>query len=116
MLAPPSLFCTPALCSTHQLLKVDPRRSTYLACGLFLRGDIMISDVQRNIERIKKDINMAYWNEEGFKVGLCAVPPVSQVRWSCLRRAVGGDAGVVAVSQVCVCDEPCGGVGGGRSW
>jgi hypothetical protein len=68
-----------SLCSTHQLLKVDPRRSTYLACGLFVRGDIMISDVQRNIERMRRDIHMVYWNEEGFKVGLCTVPPVSQV-------------------------------------
>ena len=70
--------CVCVLCSTHQLIKVDPRRSTYLACGLFVRGDVMISDVQRNIERVKKDINMVYWNEEGFKVGLCTVPPISQ--------------------------------------
>jgi hypothetical protein len=66
--------------SSHQLLKVDPRRSTYLACGLLVRGDVMVSDVQRNIERVKRDINMVYWNEEGFKVGLCASPPIGQVR------------------------------------
>ncbi len=45
-----------------------------------MRGDIMISDVQRNIERMRRDIHMVYWNEEGFKVGLCTVPPVSQVQ------------------------------------
>ena len=65
--------------STHQLLKVDPRRSKYLACGLLLRGDVVISDVQRSITRIKKTIQMVHWNQDGFKIGLCSVPSISQV-------------------------------------
>ena len=35
----------------HQLIKADPKRSTYLACGLLVRGAVQVSDVQRNIER-----------------------------------------------------------------
>jgi tubulin epsilon len=66
------------LSRSHQLLKVDPRRSTYLACGLLLRGDVVVSDVQRSIARIKKDIKLIHWNQDGFKVGLCSVPPVGQ--------------------------------------
>jgi hypothetical protein len=67
-------------CSSHQLLKVDPKRSTFLACGLLLRGDVVVSDVQRSIARIKKEIHMVHWNEDGFKVGLCSVPSISQAR------------------------------------
>ena len=66
--------------SGHQLLKVDPKRSKYLACGLLLRGDVVISDVQRSIARIKREIQMVHWNQDGFKVGLCSVPPTGQVQ------------------------------------
>jgi tubulin epsilon len=59
-----------------QLLKVDPKHSTYLACGLILRGDAKISDIHRNINRIKSDMNMISWNQEGYKIGLCNTPPV----------------------------------------
>lgn len=53
--------------------------SRYLACGLLVRGNAQISDINRNVTRIKNDIDMIYWNQEGFKVGLCDVPPVGQV-------------------------------------
>lgn len=33
----------------HQLIDADPLKSTYLACGLLVRGDVTISDIQRNI-------------------------------------------------------------------
>jgi hypothetical protein len=35
----------------HQLLKVDPRGSRYLACGIFSRGDISLSDLNRCIAK-----------------------------------------------------------------
>ncbi|OMJ96001.1 hypothetical protein SteCoe_375 [Stentor coeruleus] len=57
-----------------QLLKVDPKHSTYLACGLILRGDAKISDIHRNINRIKSDMNMIHWNQEGYKIGLFGMP------------------------------------------
>jgi tubulin epsilon len=60
----------------HQLLRVDPRRNTYLACALLARGDVAISDVNRAIGRVKPDLRMIPWNPDGFKIGLCSVPPV----------------------------------------
>lgn len=62
-----------------QLLKVDPQHSTYLACGLLVRGGVQISDMNRNIERVKRGLNlkMIYWNEEGFKIGLCKEPSLN---------------------------------------
>ncbi len=51
--------------------------STYLACGLFARGGgIQVSDLQRNVAKIKSQVRMAAWNSDGFKIGLCSVPPV----------------------------------------
>lgn len=60
----------------HQLIRADPRRSTYLACGLLARGAISISDINRNISRIRPSLRMAHWNSEGFKLGICNQPPV----------------------------------------
>eukprot|EP00899_Mesostigma_viride_P012026 jgi/Mesvir1/20824/Mv07921-RA.1 len=61
----------------HQMIKADPRQSTYLACGLLLRGEsVTISDINRNVARLKSSLRMVYWNTEGFKLGLCSKPPV----------------------------------------
>lgn len=59
-----------------QLLKVDPKQGTYMACGLILRGDAKISDINRNVQRIRPEMNIIHWNQEGFKVGLCSQSPV----------------------------------------
>jgi hypothetical protein len=48
----------------HQLIRADPRRSTYLACGLLARGPISIADLHRNIARIRPSLRMAHWNTE----------------------------------------------------
>jgi len=58
-----------------QLLKVDPKHSIYMACGLILRGDAKISDIHRNVNRLRPGLKMIHWNQEGFKVGLCNVAP-----------------------------------------
>ena len=34
----------------RQLASVDPRRSTYLACALLMRGAVNISDANRNVD------------------------------------------------------------------
>jgi tubulin epsilon len=60
----------------RQLASVDPRRSTYLACALLLRGAVNISDANRNVERLRRGLKMAYWVSDGFKVGLCDRAPV----------------------------------------
>ena len=62
-----------------QLIRSDPRRSTYLACALLVRGKIQVSDVNRNIERMKSKIKTIYWNHDGFKVGICATPSCRQL-------------------------------------
>ncbi|CBJ30689.1 tubulin [Ectocarpus siliculosus] len=52
------------------------RRSKFLACGLLVRGEVVVSDVNANIERLAAELDMVHWNPEGYKIGLCSVPPV----------------------------------------
>ncbi|CAK4077088.1 unnamed protein product [Aphanomyces euteiches] len=58
----------------YQLIKTNPKSGMMLACGLLLRGNVAVSDIQSNIQRIQADLRMIPWNSEGFKVGICAVP------------------------------------------
>lgn len=46
--------------------------------GLILRGSVNFSDVNRNIKQLreKKDLKFIYWNNEGFKYGICNTPPI----------------------------------------
>ncbi len=67
-----------AFSKDYQLMKVDPKHSKYLACGLMVRGNVQISDLNRNISKLKNEIDFVYWNQEGFKIGLCNVPPIGQ--------------------------------------
>lgn len=62
----------------NQLLQVDPMHSLYLGCSLMVRGDIEISDIRQNIDRLKPNLNFIHWNQEGWKVGLCHVPPLNK--------------------------------------
>jgi tubulin epsilon len=62
----------------NQLIRSNPRSSVYLACGLLLRGNVEISDVNSNIQRLQSEVRMVHWNQEGFKVGICGVPPIGQ--------------------------------------
>mmetsp|Transcript_11073 Transcript_11073/g.19222 ORF Transcript_11073/g.19222 Transcript_11073/m.19222 type:complete len:473 (-) Transcript_11073:121-1539(-) len=62
----------------NQLIRADPRHGTYLACGLLMRGATAnISDMNRNVARLRPSLRMANWNTEGFKLGICSVPPVA---------------------------------------
>ena len=58
-----------------QLLRGDPHAAVHMACGLLARGPVPLSDVTRNVERLKKELTMARWNPDGFKIGICAAPP-----------------------------------------
>ncbi|KAG9464128.1 hypothetical protein GDO78_020444 [Eleutherodactylus coqui] len=60
----------------HQLIRADPKHSLYLACALMVRGNVHISDLRRNIERLKPSLQFVSWNQEGWKTSLCSVPPV----------------------------------------
>jgi len=60
----------------YHLMSVNPKKSAYLACSFLARGPtIQIADLQRNVTRVKSMINLVPWNADGFKVGLCSVPP-----------------------------------------
>ncbi|KAJ3049010.1 Tubulin epsilon chain [Rhizophlyctis rosea] len=61
-----------------QLVRADPKSSTYLACALIIRGDVEISDVRRNIEKIRSTLRFTSWNQEAWKTGICSVPPIGQ--------------------------------------
>ncbi|XP_075604042.1 tubulin epsilon chain isoform X3 [Balearica regulorum gibbericeps] len=60
----------------HQLIQADPKHNLYLACALLVRGNVQLSDLRRNIERLKPSLHFVSWNQEGWKTGLCSVPPV----------------------------------------
>lgn len=64
----------------HQLMSSvkNPKTGTILACGLLVRGNVEVSDINRNIQRLQSDLNMISWNTEGFKVGICHAPPIDQ--------------------------------------
>ena len=44
--------------------------------GLIVRGDVTFSDMNRNIKKLKSELNMIHWNQEGFKYGICGTPPI----------------------------------------
>lgn len=62
----------------HQLMKVDPRNATYLACCLLMRGKMTIADMNRNVAILKPKLNIVHWNSDGFKLGICSTPPVGR--------------------------------------
>lgn len=62
----------------QQLLQCDPKSNLYLACGLMVRGACQVSDIRKNIEKIKPGLNFIRWNQEGWKTGLCSVPAFGQ--------------------------------------
>lgn len=65
---------------SNALLTVNTPAHTYLACGLLARGDVLVSDVQRNIERLRSTMQLAWFNPDGFKTGICSEPPLDATR------------------------------------
>lgn len=43
-----------------------------------MRGSVEVSDINANIQRLQSELRMIHWNQEGFKIGVCSVPPVGQ--------------------------------------
>ena len=55
----------------NQLMRspVPAKSSTYLASAILTRGQgIRVSDLERNVKKLQSQVNMVYWNTEGFKV------------------------------------------------
>jgi len=67
-----------AFSGSNALIGGDPRQHTFTASGLIARGKIELSDMRRNISRLSSQLNFVNWNREGWKVGLCSVPPSGQ--------------------------------------
>ncbi|XP_023230208.1 tubulin epsilon chain-like [Centruroides sculpturatus] len=67
---------TEAFSQHHHLLKTDPRSGVYLTCALLVRGQVQISDIRRNIDRLENGLVFVPWNNDRWKTGLCSVPPV----------------------------------------
>ncbi|EGD72884.1 tubulin [Salpingoeca rosetta] len=63
---------------SFQLAKCHPRKGILTACALMVRGNVEVSDIRRNIDRVKSKLHFVKWNQEGWKTGLCAQPPVGQ--------------------------------------
>ncbi|KAL5468706.1 hypothetical protein EMCRGX_G029815 [Ephydatia muelleri] len=53
----------------YQLIKANPKHGLYLACALLLRGQVNVSDVRRNIERLRSSLRFVHWNQDGWKTG-----------------------------------------------
>ena len=61
----------------HHLVRCDTRRSTYLAAALIARGPtVNVSDVSRNVAKVRQQMKMVYWNQDGFKSAICSAPPL----------------------------------------
>ncbi|KAJ3030038.1 UNVERIFIED_CONTAM: Tubulin epsilon chain [Siphonaria sp. JEL0065] len=69
---------TDAFSKDCQLIKADPKSSMFLACALMIRGQVEVSDIRRNVDRAKSWLTFAPWNQDGWKTGLCSVPPIGQ--------------------------------------
>nr|XP_033795627.1 tubulin epsilon chain isoform X2 [Geotrypetes seraphini] len=65
-----------AFSKDYQLIQADPKHNLYLACALLVRGNVQVSDLRRNIERLKPSLHFVSWNQDAWKTGLCSVPPV----------------------------------------
>ena len=59
----------------NQLMRVQPKQGMYLACALLARGSVSVGDLNRSISRILPSLQVAPWNPEPFKLGICATPP-----------------------------------------
>ena len=70
---------TDAFLPDAQLLSVDPRKAVFLASAIISRGAIELSDLRRNIERLRKHLSFVPWNVDAWKTGLCDVAPLNQV-------------------------------------
>ena len=60
----------------YQLINCNPIAHKYLAVGLIVRGEVTFSDINRNIKKLRNELNMIYWNKEGFKYGICNAAPI----------------------------------------
>lgn len=78
---------------TQLMSGVDPRSGVYLTCALLVRSPtIGMTDIRRNISRMKETMRFVKWNQDGWKTSLCSVPslnrPVLSVMSICNHSAI----------------------------
>ncbi|XP_064480263.1 tubulin epsilon chain-like isoform X2 [Ornithodoros turicata] len=76
-----------AFSANHQLVQCNVKSGALLACTLLARGNVSISDIRRNVERIRSELRFVHWNQDGWKTGLCSVPPIGAQPHSLLMLA-----------------------------
>ena len=64
---------------SNHLCGNDVRKGIFLSNAILARGKIQISDIRRNIDRLSEQLRFIYWNKDGWKTGLCSVPPTNQL-------------------------------------
>ncbi|GBG26865.1 Tubulin beta chain [Hondaea fermentalgiana] len=86
-----------AMARSNQLLKTDPVNGRFLACAMLVRGHVNLADIHRNVERLGQQIELPSWNQDAFKIGLCAARPADQhhsmislANNSCVRGVFAG--------------------------
>lgn len=63
---------------------------TTLACALFARGNIGLADICPEALRLRSQFMLPRWNPDGFKVGLCSIPPLRTPKAVlCLENSTG---------------------------
>lgn len=67
---------TDAFSPHHQLVNCDVKGGTMVSCALLARGKVCMADMRRNLDRVQEGLKFVYWNQSGWKTGLCSMPPV----------------------------------------
>ena len=58
----------------NHLLCADPRNDVFMACALLARGSsLKMSDIRRCVDANRSKLKFVPWNEDGWKIGHCAV-------------------------------------------
>lgn len=79
-----------ACSSSSKLIQGVGTNRTIFSYGVFARGDIGFADIVASSERLRSQLLFPRWNPDGFKVGLCATPPLRTSRTIlCLENSTG---------------------------
>lgn len=80
-------FFQESMSAKATLCDIDPLKGTILSSALLIRGNIALSTVRSNIDKLAKHINFLPWNKDGWKIGICNNPPLySDISINCLTN------------------------------
>lgn len=61
-----------------QLVQADPLSKLSLSSAFLIRGDVPVSEILRNVKRIKSKMIVPSYSLDSCKIGICEVPPPNQ--------------------------------------